>query len=210
MAQLMQPEVRRYQSIIWPDRSIGKAGQEYKTEQLQAYTMQQVIGEYAVTVYAGTQGISLAVSDSYSYHRIENGATYELSDAFYGLSVPLVERGIPLGAVSLDHLEDASDLEGVEVLLLTYDVMKPMSEQANQAIADWVRSGGVALYLGGSNGIMWTANGGPTRARPPMKTWCAVLVWSLRHARWESSATSLGAGRQALVTAFVTWLSLMT
>lgn len=149
VAQLMQPEVRRYQSIIWPDRSIGNASQEYKTEQLQAYTMQQIIGEYAATVYAGTQGISLAVSDSYSYHRIENMTTYELSDSFYGLSLPLVEKGIPLGAVSLDHLEDASDLKGVEVLLLTYDVMKPMSEQANQAIADWVRAGGVVLYLGG-------------------------------------------------------------
>ena len=165
VAQLMQPEARRFQSIIWPDRSIGLAGQEYKTEQLQAYTMQQSIGESAATVYAGTQGIALGVSDTYSYHRVENGTSYELADSFYGLSLPLVERGIPLGAVSLDHLTSAADLEGVEVLLLTYDIMKPVSEQVNQAIADWVRAGGVALYLGGVDdwenvdGEWWTEQG---------------------------------------------------
>ena len=83
----------------------------------------------------------------------------------YGLSLPLVERGIPLGAVSLDHLTSASDLSEVKLLLLTYDVMKPLSEQANQAIADWVRAGGVVLYLGGVDdwaqvdGEWWTERG---------------------------------------------------
>ena len=149
VAQLLQPEVRKFQSFIWPDRSIGKSPADYRTEQLQAYTMLRNIGEYESKLYAGTQGISLAVSDSYSYHRLTDGQT--IAQAFYGLSIPLVERGIPLGAVCLDKLESADDLAGVKVLLLTYDVMKPLKEETNQALADWVRQGGVLLYLGGQD-----------------------------------------------------------
>ncbi len=37
------------------------------------------------------------------------------------------------------------------MLLLSYDVMKPMKPEINQAIADWVKAGGVLVYFGGGD-----------------------------------------------------------
>ncbi|TFE27526.1 hypothetical protein [Cohnella luojiensis] len=69
--------------------------------------------------------------------------------AFYGLAMPLVKSGIPLRPVQFDNiLTFPGYLEVYRVLMLSYEFMKPEHPGIHQAIGQWVREGGVLLYVG--------------------------------------------------------------
>lgn len=69
--------------------------------------------------------------------------------AFYGLALPLVKHGIPLRPVQLDNaLTFPGYLDDYNVLLLSYEFMKPEHAGLHQSIAGWVRDGGVLIYVG--------------------------------------------------------------
>jgi len=121
-----------------------------------------------------TAGVGLCLSNSAMYQRgdvIRDGTregeavkydgtttTDELSSeqkelldwsAFYGLALPLVKAGIPLRPVQLDNiLTFPGYLDGYRVLLLSYEFMKPEHPGIHQAISQWVREGGVLIYVG--------------------------------------------------------------
>ncbi|WP_336770939.1 hypothetical protein [Paenibacillus sp. MMO-58] len=121
-----------------------------------------------------TSGIGLLLSNSAMYQRgdvlpgeseisagkKEGGVTTsdmlspeqrELLDfsAFYGLALPLVKHGVPLRPVQLDNaLTFPGYLDDYKVLLLSYEFMKPENAGLHQAIAGWVRDGGVLVYVG--------------------------------------------------------------
>ncbi|GGD81522.1 hypothetical protein [Paenibacillus nasutitermitis] len=69
--------------------------------------------------------------------------------SFYGLALPLVKDGIPLRPVQLDNiLTFPGYLEDYRVLLLSYEFMKPEHPGIHQALGQWVREGGVLIYVG--------------------------------------------------------------
>lgn len=68
---------------------------------------------------------------------------------FYGLAMPLLKQGQPITPVQLENLADTPDaLDGHQILVLSYEFMKPLSPAVHQALAGWVRSGGGLLYVG--------------------------------------------------------------
>ncbi len=67
--------------------------------------------------------------------------------SFFGLSLPLVKRGIPVEPVQLENSTMPGALDPYKVLLLTFEGMKPMYEKDSKALADWVRGGGVLVYV---------------------------------------------------------------
>ena len=107
----------------------------------------------------------MALSDSLAW---QYGAQYQPTEStangFYGVTIPLVERGIPLSITSLDQLSSVDDLKDVRLLLVSYDIMKPMREEINEILAQWVKEGGVLLSLGGHDafeeidGAWWGRN----------------------------------------------------
>ena len=120
---------------------------------------------------SGTQGIAVAVADSLLFergfdepaqailrepndiappdqiYRLRPGADPEF-DNFFGLTLPLVDRGLPLRLAHLEHAGLVGYLASIDVLILSYDAMKPPQPETHQAIADWVRDGGVLIYYG--------------------------------------------------------------
>ena len=176
--QLLMPELNRFQSYIWPHRAFSSdVPSAYKTKQLNVFNAMAEVGGNAVNLYAGTSGISLAMSDTLTY---QYGSQYmpidNTQDGIHSLSLPIIERGIPLKVTALDTVRTAADLEGIEVLILTYDIMKPVSEEINRAIADWVEAGGTLLYVGGHDaaesieGEWWS-----TRGQTPLENLLAQL-----------------------------------
>ncbi|WP_028611371.1 hypothetical protein [Paenibacillus harenae] len=121
-----------------------------------------------------TSGVGLCLSNSAMYQRgdvvteeEEDGAAFKYDgttttdaltaeqreqldwSAFYGLALPLVKNGIPLRPVQLDNiLTFPGYLEDYRVLLLSYEFMKPEHPGIHQAIGQWVRDGGVLIYVG--------------------------------------------------------------
>ncbi len=149
--QLLIPELNQFQSYIWPHRAFSADTPDaYRTKQLNVFSAMREVGGTQVDLYAGTPGISLAMSDTLTW---QYGSQYmpitNTQDGIHSLSLPIIEWGIPLEVTNLDKVTSAKELEGINVLILTYDIMKPLSEEANGAVAEWVKQGGTLLYVGG-------------------------------------------------------------
>ncbi len=68
---------------------------------------------------------------------------------FYGLTLPLLKHGITVRPVQLENIRRfPAYLDDYRVLVLSYEFMKPESPDIHNAIAEWVRSGGILVYVG--------------------------------------------------------------
>jgi hypothetical protein len=68
---------------------------------------------------------------------------------FYGLTLPLLKHGVPLRPVQLDNLVRAPGyLDDMQVLVLSYEFMKPMTPGLHLVLAQWVMRGGRLVYVG--------------------------------------------------------------
>ena len=69
--------------------------------------------------------------------------------SFYGLCLPMLKYGMPVRPVSLDNIRRYTGyLNDYDVLILSYEFMKPEYPDINNALASWVRSGGKLIYVG--------------------------------------------------------------
>ncbi|MBQ6165603.1 MAG: hypothetical protein IJK23_14120 [Clostridia bacterium] len=69
--------------------------------------------------------------------------------AFFSLALPLLKAGIPVRPVLLDNARRyVGYLDDYDVLLMSYEYMKPDYPDINAAIAEWVRRGGQLIYAG--------------------------------------------------------------
>lgn len=151
-AQLLYPEVNRYEIMPWPERIYErpypvKAGGEEKCRipadfasmmQVMTGALQQMPkGERIPSRYA------VLMSNSLMFQNEDEN----LSD-FFGLALPVLKWGHRVGIVHMENLGYIKALEGVGVLLMTYSNMKPMAPEAHTLLADWVARGGKLLYCG--------------------------------------------------------------
>ena len=65
---------------------------------------------------------------------------------FFGLAMPLLKLGQPVGITHIENLGSPKALDGVEVLLMTYSNMKPLDPEAHHGLAEWVKGGGKLIY----------------------------------------------------------------
>ncbi len=90
--------------------------------------------------------------------------------AFYSLALPLLKYGIPVRPVLLDNARRYNGyLDDYDVLIMSYEYMKPDFPDANIGIAGWVRCGGTLIYVGNGfdpyHGIRsWWSGSYPTAA----------------------------------------------
>ena len=148
VASLMQSDVNRWQ-FIYPDRSFTNVSDRYRTEQTNIHRAVLDISGKAYRFTGGTPGISLLLSDTLSWQTEQNGWAQNAASCYYGLTTPLTADGIPVRQKAMECITSPEDLEGVTLLIVSYDCMKPLSEEVNTALAEWVRGGGTLMYLGG-------------------------------------------------------------
>ncbi len=147
IASLLYGEINRWE-FIWTNRSFMYVSSEYRAEQMNIYNAINDISGKEFTLTAGTPGIAYLLSDTLTWQT--NDAWCENPyEAFYGVTAPLVQDGIPVRTKAMEFVAAPEDLEGVTLLIVSYDNMKPLSEEVNIAIADWVKKGGTLLYTGG-------------------------------------------------------------
>jgi hypothetical protein len=72
-------------------------------------------------------------------------------DGVYGLTLPLLQRGVPVQLASLDRVGDPGYLRPFKTLLLSYDFQKPSDPRLQSVLASWVRDGGSLIFFGGSD-----------------------------------------------------------
>ncbi len=149
VAAMMQNDTTSFQSTIWPQRAFQAAGMDYKTVQLNVNHMYEEFHTLSGNVFSGTTGIALASSDSMGWHLGSSVLTGNSRASVSGIYLSLQNDGIPVDTVSLDNLTDVSQLNDVNLLIVTYDAIKPLNENINQILAQWVKQGGRLLCLGG-------------------------------------------------------------
>src|SRR5262249_45369564 len=142
--------VDSYEVMPWPQRVYGRVPGEYATE---VNTVAGVLGElwrYNETeVETGTSEIGTFISDSMGWQR-EHPYPSDY-DGFYGLSLPLVTHGVPVQVLSLDRATEPGYLDRAKVLFLSYDFLKPESDDINKALAAWVSRGGSLVIFDGND-----------------------------------------------------------
>ncbi len=150
-ASLLQPEINRFQILPWVNRAFANVSNNYRTIQSQIFEALNNIGGKPITIEAGTPGITYLISDSLSWMNTGKNWAFNTTDGLYGILAPLVRDGIPTKMKSMDQIESAEDLEGVTLLIVSFDSNVPLDEKINIAIADWVKTGGTLLFISGSN-----------------------------------------------------------
>ncbi len=162
-AQLFCPSVSDYEIMPWPERiyeglyRVSAQSEErshiprfYST---QMQVMVNALGSVPATENRinGSQGISVLMANSLMFQRSPRPVTgYEdpSFSNFFGLTMPLVKRGIPMSITHLENTGYKDTWKGLKVLIMTYSNMKPLDPEAHKHIAEWVRDGGRLIYCG--------------------------------------------------------------
>jgi len=97
----------------------------------------------------GSKGFSVLMANSLMFQRFPTHNGYEDPQLanFYGQALPLLKRGVPVKTVHIENLGYKEALADTKVLLMTYANMKPLEPEAHSHIADWVKKGGVLIYV---------------------------------------------------------------
>ena len=159
-AQLLYPQIADYEIMPWPERIYERPypagpGSDERIRIPQDFASMMQVMTHALQemplsdkTLDGPQGISVLMANSLMFQRFPVHEGYDdpqLSN-FFGLALPLLKRGVPVGITHIENLGYPEALKDVKVLLMTYANMKPMDPSAHEHLADWVRNGGVLVY----------------------------------------------------------------
>lgn len=160
VASLLQPDVWQFEVAPWPERIFGgkyprtakpedrkSIPPEYATELQVVMQALADMRQPKVQWDSGTRGIGVLISDSMMFQREQPTPSDPNMAQFYGLTLPLVKRGIPVTPVQLENVMLPGFLEGQRVLVLSYQGQKPLSSDVHPPLAAWVRRGGVLVVV---------------------------------------------------------------
>lgn len=161
-AQLLYPQINSYEIMPWPERIYTGLYNKSKDSDEKIHipsdyaTMMQIMVNalqnmpLAETQVSGTHGINVLMGNSLMFQRFPEHEGYDdpqLSN-FYGMSMPLLKVGVPVGIVHIENLGFEKALKDTKVLIMTYSNMKPLDSKAHAYIAEWVKAGGNLIYAG--------------------------------------------------------------
>jgi hypothetical protein len=193
-ASLLFPQARGYEVMPWPDRiylpgSTTGGGTPGPAPYL---TLLSNIGAALKELPAGmdwsggARGIGVLTLDTMMWQR--GGPQESSMRSLHGLVLPLLKRGIPAEIVPAERAADRAYLSRFKVLLLSYDMQKPLGPEVNQGLADWVKAGGALVVLGGEDayndiGEWWNRSGYPGPTEHLLRTCSAGVEVPLRTVR---------------------------
>ncbi len=129
----------------------------YKTNLLSVmHTLRDMADQPDSEWISKTAEVGIFISDSAMFQRHypagdpeEREAEGDTFSPFYGLALPLLKAGVCARPIQLDNLRRfAGYADPYKVLVLSYEYMKPSAPDLHQALAGWVRSGGLLVYVG--------------------------------------------------------------
>ena len=159
-AQLLYPDISDYEVMPWPERiyeglyrKSAEDPEKIRIPKDYSTMMQVMIGSLndipaSANKLSGSQGVSVLMGNSLMFQRFPTHEGYEdpqLSN-FYGMAMPLLKHGIPVGITHIENVGYKKALKEVKVLVMTYSNMKPMDPEAHIHLAEWVKAGGRLIY----------------------------------------------------------------
>lgn len=160
-AQLMYPDVDTYEVMPWPDRiyqglyEVSGTNRKERISRDYSTQMQVMINSLndirtSDERISGTHGIGVLMANSMMFQRFPNHNGYDdpQFSSFYGQTLPLLKRGIPVELVHMENTPFKETFNDLQVLVMSYSNMKPMKPEYHTYLADWVKKGGVLIYCG--------------------------------------------------------------
>ncbi|RFZ84133.1 hypothetical protein DYU05_00405 [Mucilaginibacter terrenus] len=160
-AKLLYPMVADYEVMPWPERiythpyKVANSNEKVLIPQYYSTQMQIMVNALnsmpkSPTRVSGVNGIGVLMSNTLMFQRFptHNGYDDPQFSNFYGQTLPLLKRGVPVQTVHMENLQYAATLKGIKVLVVSYSNMKPVSADVHAALAKWVKAGGVLIYCG--------------------------------------------------------------
>jgi len=159
-AQLLYPMIADYEVMPWPDRiyeglyrTCATCDTRERIPRFYSTQMQVMINTLndmplADDKVSGSHGIGVLMSNSLMFQRFPTHAGYEdpQFSNFYGQTLPLLKRGIPVSTVHIENVGFSDTWKDLKVLVMSYSNMKPMKPEFHQSISQWVTNGGVLIY----------------------------------------------------------------
>ncbi len=160
VTMLLFPWVDHFELMPWPDRVFlpghtmggGSPGPEdYRRTLVSVFEALREISHTPVNDFSKTSGpiIGCLVNDTLGWQR--GGPHSSRMESIHGLTVPLLKRGIPIQVVPLERSDESRYLDRFNLLVLSYDSIKPLTHSRNRHLVDWVKRGGILLYVGETN-----------------------------------------------------------
>ncbi|MBX3255912.1 MAG: hypothetical protein KF862_17390 [Chitinophagaceae bacterium] len=160
-AKLLYPMVADYEVMPWPERiytrpyKLANSDEKVLIPKYYSTQMQVMVNalndiQVSSNRVAGTGGIGVLMSNSLMFQRFPTHDGYEdpQFSNFYGQTLPLVKRGVPVETVHMENLSYPATLKDIKVLVVSYSNMKPNEADVHRHLADWVKKGGVLVYCG--------------------------------------------------------------
>ena len=161
-AQLLYPMIADYEVMPWPDRiyeglykTCDTCTTKERIPRFYSTQMQVMINTLndmprSENKVSGSHGIGVLMSNSLMFQRFPTHDGYDdpQFSNFYGQTLPLLKRGIPVSTVHIENVGYPDTWKDLKVLVMSYANMKPMKAEYHQFIADWVKNGGVLVYCG--------------------------------------------------------------
>ncbi len=163
-AKILYPMAADYEVMPWPERiytrpfRLGDSEEEVLIPRYYSTQMQVMINALndmptSENKVSGSQGIGVLMCNSLMFQRFPEHDGYDdpLFSNFYGQTLPLIKRGIPVNTVHIENLEYSNTLKDIKVLIMSYSNMKPMEQKSHHYLAEWIKGGGVLIYCGRDN-----------------------------------------------------------
>ena len=160
-AKILYPSIDHYEVMPWPERiythpyKLANSDSAVLIPRYYSTQMQVMINVLNALPLSGNQvngvgSIGVLMSNSLMFQRFptHNGYDDPQFSNFYGQTLPLVKRGIPVQTVHMENLAYPATLDKIKVLVVSYSNMKPNSPLVHRYLADWVHKGGVLVYCG--------------------------------------------------------------
>ena len=152
IAQLINPDNNSFELLPWPTRAFVNVSYDYKGLQETVFKLMNEAHEADAVGYAGTEGVAVMTSSTaISNLHDSTGRATTTTYALTGLATSLISRGVPVEILTLEAIGQPGYLDGINTLILSYDFMKPLYEESNKAISDWVKQGGSLIVVGGTS-----------------------------------------------------------
>ncbi|WP_295797699.1 hypothetical protein [Mucilaginibacter sp.] len=182
-AKLLYPMISDYEVMPWPKRiythpyPVLNSNEKILIPQFYSTQMQVMVNALnsmpkSNNKVSGVNGIGVLMSNTLMFQRFptHNGFEDPQFSNFYGQTLPLVKRGVPVQTVHMENMGYAASLKDIKVLVMSYSNMKPVSADVHKQLATWVRQGGVLIYCGKDDdpyqSVMewWDTNGNKFKA----------------------------------------------
>ncbi|HEX6431229.1 MAG TPA: hypothetical protein VF008_26245 [Niastella sp.] len=158
-AKLLYPQVADYEVMPWPERiytrpyKLANSDEKVLIPKYYSTQMQVMVNalndiQVSTNQVTGSNGIGVLMSNTLMFQRFPTHDGYEdpQFSNFYGQTLPLVKRGVPVQTVHMENLGYPATLKDIKVLVMSYSNMKPVSAEVHTQLAGWVQKGGVLVY----------------------------------------------------------------